>query len=1234
MKISRSFKNISVFGKLFVFFLLLGVILLAQGLLNVQRADQLGDAFRKFYKDDFLPVLSLHNKVEKFNETRSLLFRHIYSYDEADFENYEKEIDTHYQALDRLIGEYRADIHMSAEEAALLDDFARQTELLHNKDQEVLALSRDNSKEAALTALVDGSVPIYHSMEAGMDGLVNFQIEQTRSNYESMQQAIRKKAAQSMWMLIAIAVLIGLGIFYLLRQLKHQLGSDPKEIIRIAEQVAQGKLDIELRRKASGIYAAIRDMVTNLQVMNREREQQNWIKTGQSLLGERTSGDQDIYKLAQNVINFLTPYMDAQVGAFYVLEKGATEADTRLRMFASHAYTWHESIPTRYKVGEGIVGQAALEHKPIVITDAPEDYIRIESGLGDALPNAILVAPFLFEDELKGVIELATLHQFTQVHLDFLEQIMPAVAIAVNTAESRTRLGELLEQSQTQARDLEAQATELEARRAEMQNANEELQSQSEELQVQQEELRQTNETLEERTRDLERQQLAVEEKNADLEKAKQEVELQAQELALASKYKSEFLANMSHELRTPLNSLLILAQLLASNKEGNLTERQVECAQTIHTSGSDLLTLINEVLDLSKVEAGKLELHLERVESAEVVDAIGKKFRHVAEDKGVTLNIEVGEDFPAQLHIDSQRLKQVVNNLLSNALKFTEHGSVTLALRRCPANAEISRGGLDAAHTLLFQVVDTGIGIPADKQRLIFEAFQQADGTTSRKFGGTGLGLSISRQLVQLMGGEIHIHSEPGKGSTFSVYLPEQPPVSKPAGAGPVLATAPRIDSAPQAPAPVAETPPPELPEEPAPSAAPPAPTADEAASAFDDDRDNLQAGDKILLVIEDDPDFSRILSDLAHEKGFKCLRAGDGRNGLELAQRYRPAAVMLDVALPQIDGWSVIEHLKDDPETRHIPVHMMSGNEYGADARRRGAIGYSLKPVSMADISEVFKHIEQLISTSLRKPLLLVDDVRRHRQIYDLLHTEDVEPVQAKTCEEAEKLLRNKSFDCLIVDLDIRDCSGIAFLEQWQRHDRAAQVPVVLYAERELSEEEVARLENCEKNITVKTVKTPERLLDEATLFLHQVESKLPQEKREMLRAVHDKDSIFTGRKILIVDDDVRNTFALATVLQGKQMEVLIGKNGRHGIQVLEQNPAIDLILMDIMMPEMDGYEAMRKIRSEFKYKKLPIIALTAKAMKNDKAKCIEAGASDYLAKPVDVDKLLSLMRVWLYR
>jgi signal transduction histidine kinase/CheY-like chemotaxis protein len=1083
------------------------------------------------------------------------------------------------------------------------------------------------------------------------------EVEEMLHDKIAQDAEIMENTALNGMLILGIATLLGflmatVAAYFISHDIIKQVGGEPAEIAHITEQIAAGhfELQLESEKVATGIYAAVQVMVKNLQTLNSERDKQTWLKTGQTQLNDLLSGEQNLTTLAKNTISYLTTYAQAQVGLFYLYQKAQENKKESLQMIASYAYTANDR-PTQFQIGEGLVGQTALEQKTLLITQTPEEgYSIIRSGLTNALPHSVLLLPCLYENTIKAVIEIGFSQTITETQRNFLEQIMPNIGIAINTAQSRMKMQTLLEQSQQQSEELQVQSEELKAQQEEMQQVNEELQtqreqlqnkqeelqhhneelqsqaeemqSQAEELQTQQEELRQTNEALEERTRELEQQKAGMQQKNLALEQTQIEMqktqtalETKANELELASRYKSEFLANMSHELRTPLNSLLILAQLLANNQAGNLTDKQVEYAKTIHSAGADLLALINDILDLSKVEAGKIEIHANDILLTDLLETIEQKFRPIAEEKGLNFQITIAEELPTHLYTDEQRLKQILNNLLSNAFKFTQQGDIKLIVQKSKTDF------------ISFSVSDTGIGIPEEKQKMIFEAFQQADGSTQRRYGGTGLGLSISRQFARLLGGEITLHSEEDKGSTFTFSLPEK--LNKNTKIQNTKFSEPLSDIKPS----------PQLPDIILPSEST-TPSlnetefTDETIEPIKDDRENLKPEDKSLLIIDDDRQFSQLILELARETGFKCLLAYEGRMGLELAEQYQPNAIILDIGLPCINGWTVMEHLKDNPNTRHIPVHFISAFEQHLEAQKMGAIGYLNKPVSLEQLGETFQKIEQFLKQTVKNLLVIADSEAHQQKIMALLNNKDVNITLAVTRVNALQHLQKIAFDCIILDMDIEQQSGIQLLEQMQQESGLCQIPVITYTERELTSEEEALLLQCADKLPIKSVNSPERLLDEATLFLHQVEADLPKEQRNLLRMVHDKEMILAQKKVLIVDDDMRNIFALATVLEDKNMEVLSADNGHEALELLAEHADIALILMDIMMPEMDGYEAMRQIRNSPNFRKLPIIALTAKAMKGDKAKCIEAGANDYLSKPVDTDKLISLMRVWLYR
>ncbi len=1091
--------------------------------------------------------------------------------------------------------------------------------------------------------------------------------------------ALVKSSTKILWGAILTSFLMVIFLIYMIsRQIMRQIGGEPIEIAKITENVATGQLYLPLaidRRKITGVYASVLNMVDNLKAViadivkvsqamaagqqdvlptaenyqgdfvsikegltttttklgeaTQQNIEQDWLKTGQMHLNERLRGEQDIPTISKQTIDFLTSYIEAHIGLFYLVYH-PEDAPAYLQMLASYAYPLEEGqSPPHFILGQGLVGQVALEKKVFIRTHSLEECTHIvQSGLTNTVPRYVIILPFLYENTVVGIIEIGHNQPFTQLQQYFLEQVMPIIGIAVNMAESRRKMQALLQQSQQQTKSLQAQQDKL-------RQANEELQAQSEELRTQQEELNQTNTELEERTQALEFQKAEIQHKNQALEKTRHEIEEKAHDLELASKYKSEFLANMSHELRTPLNSLLILAQLLTENKPGNLSEKQVEYAKTIYSAGSDLLTLINEILDLSKIEAGKIEINANDIDLSDLITSIEHKFQPIAVDKNLQFNTIVSDKVPETLNSDSQRLKQIINNLLSNAFKFTAQGEINLKIQspqRIPFKSQIPTNSMIA-----ISISDSGIGIPKDKQKVVFEAFQQADGTTSRKYGGTGLGLSISRQLSRLLGGDIILEGEEGKGCIFTLYLPvvyQKITVNTQKKKENTQVSVPKISAEP------VETSPEQaisnkgnlvkIQEQVAEDDA--LTSAKESIYATEDDRHDIQLTDKVILIIEDDESFAHILLKLAHEKDFKCLVAEDGILGLTMVDKYQPHAIILDIGLPKIDGLTVMERLKRNADTRHIPVHFISASEQSMDAKKMGAIGYLLKPVSMEELTESFKNIETFIDRTIKNLLILVDHPEKQTCIENLIAGMAVDSKFVTTRKMAYQKLKQQIIDCLIVDIDVEQGLGVEILEQL--YQGYINTPIILYADRELTMDEAHIIQQCESNLTIKSVRSPEYLLDEATLFLHQIEGNLPQDKQRILRMIHDKESILMGKKVLVVDDDIRNTFALATVLEEKNMEVITAKNGKEALNILDEQTDTDIVLMDIMMPEMDGYEAISAIREQMRFRQLPIIALTAKAMKGDKTKCFEVGANDYLAKPVNTDKLVSLMRVWLYR
>ena len=944
---------------------------------------------------------------------------------------------------------------------------------------------------------------------------------------------------------------------------------------------------------------------------HRERETQLWLRAGQSLLSERMQGDQRLETLGDKVLDFVAVYLDAQVASLYVADAGG-----RFRRVAGYAIA--PGKEGAIAAGQGLLGQAARDRRTLHVRDVPADYLAVHSSLGRANARELLVAPATIDGAVQAVIELGFLRRLGNDELALMERVAESVGVAVRASKDRSRLEELLVETQAQSEELQTQQEELRVSNEELEEQGRALKESQGALEEQQAELEATNSQLEEHTRLLEDQKEA-------LSNSQRELVEKAVDLERSSQYKSEFLANMSHELRTPLNSTLILAKLLADNKEGNLTEEQVKFATTIGSAGNDLLVLINDVLDLSKIEAGKAEVEVKQVTLARLLDSLTRTFQPMAVEKGLGFAAEVEPGAPARIDTDGQRLGQILKNLLSNAVKFTDRGEVTVRARAAGADA------------VAFVVSDSGIGIDAEQHELVFEAFRQADGSTHRKYGGTGLGLSISRDLAELLGGTISLQSAPDRGSVFTLTLPRvySEPVEAESDARPAEAAAAAAPARLPAPAPFPAA---------AAVARPPATVAQRrAASDVDDDRDRLAGVTRVILIVEDDRRFAAILRDLAREMGYQCVVAHSANDGLAAAAQYRPSAILLDMNLPDHSGLGVLDQLKRNPQTRHIPVHVVSVADYTQEALGRGAIGYALKPVKREQLVDAIKLLEAKSSQGLRRLLIVEDDAVQRDSMGHLLGGAGVEITAVENAAAALRELKAKTFDCMVMDLNLPGLSGYQLLEQMSGADDVGFPPVIVYTGSALSRDQEQALRRFSRTIIVKGAHSPERLLDEVTLFLHLVETDLPAASQRLLKAARDRESVFEGRRILVVEDDVRNVFALTSVLEPKGVKVVIARNGREALEALQRSSetgaeangaraAIDLVLMDIMMPEMDGLTAMREIRKRPEWRKLPIIALTAKAMKDDQEKCLDAGANDYIAKPLDVEKLLSLVRVWL--
>ena len=1005
------------------------------------------------------------------------------------------------------------------------------------------------------------------------------------------------------FMVLALA-----GFFLLARGLSIPI----TELSGASDKIADGDFDIvvkgEDRQDELGALAkAFNNMTASIRQARREAEKNDWLKTGIGRLNEALRGDPDIGALSEKIVTEMAKYLNAQVGAIYILENGDEPV---LAFRGGYAYSDPDGSHRFFKLGEGLVGQAASEKKRIVVNNAPGGYFKVISGMGDSLPTTICILPLIYEERVKGVIELGMLSEIDNLVLEFLDRIALALAIAVESAHNRARLADALEESQKFSEELQVQQEELKAANEELEEQTQLLKDSEEELRNQQEELQAVNAVLEEKNDLLEQQKHEVEDAQIAVQK-------KAEEAKLASMYKSEFLANMSHELRTPLNSLLLLAQGLIRNKEGNLSPEQLESSRIIYDSGSDLLNLINEILDLSKIEAGRMELQPRERYIADFVDAIQASFSHMAQNKGLTLEVTVGPGVPEQVATDPKRADQIIRNLISNAIKFTEKGAVVVTFSRPDEKVDLSVSGLDPSRALAISVKDTGIGIAPEDREIIFEAFKQADGGISRKFGGTGLGLSISRQLAQLLGGEIKVESEPGAGSTFTLYLPlnvergemlNRMSVKQSAAVG-------------------------------APESRQAWPTTKDLGRRRDqktgvgDDRAEISKKDRVVLVVEDDASFAGILVDACREYGFKCLAASTGEEGLDLAAQFIPDGVILDIRMPGMDGWTVLDKLKNNTLTRHIPVHIISVEEAANKSLQKGAIGHATKPIRREQIMEALEKLER-ISIEMKKRVLLVEDEEMmRRSIKDLIGDRDVEVDEASNGTQAIEMIKNNGYGCLILDLSLPDMTGFELLATMKR-EGVKVPPVIVHTSRDLTEQEEVTIREHAESIVIKGVRSQERLLDEVSLFLHRMVGKMPEVKKQMIRNLYENDSLLQGRKVLVVDDDMRTTFALSRLLTERGMIPLKAANGEQALIALEREPDVDLVLMDIMMPVMDGYEAIKRIREQERFRKLPIIALTAKAMPGDRSTCLEAGASDYLPKPLDQERLLSMMRVWLYR
>nr|WP_068891540.1 response regulator [Pedobacter panaciterrae] len=1055
----------------------------------------------------------------------------------------------------------------NTEQQIRIDSLNQYAQAKIDEMKEVLRAYEINGKEASAKRVVAGLGQLYKNQILKIGKQI---IEDEVKLLAKRKAAIINSSKQSEWIVLLSAIVIFCLILFLFSYIKRTFD----------QQKSTEK--------------QIRDSNIELERISAENEQKNWLLSGTTTVNEAMRGEQEVEELCTRIVTSICNYVNAPLGSLFLVN-GTKKT---LRFTGGYAFEITKGTIKEYHFGEGLVGQTAFEQQSKLLSNIPSDYIKIQSGLGSTLPSYIFLLPILFEDETLAVIELGLNKEPNSSVLLFLNTIAESIGVGINSAVARVKLRALFEQTQQQAEELESQQEELRTTNEELVYKSDQLQASEEELRVQQEELRQTNAELEEKAQ-------LLEERNILVNQAREAMSLKAEELEISSKYKSEFLANMSHELRTPLNSILILARILKENRPENLNEDQIKYAGVIHNAGSDLLTLINDILDLSKIESGKIDLSIEHIQPEAIKQDMDALFSELARSKKITFKTTLQQNLPKSILTDQARLEQIVKNLLSNAFKFTpEHGEISLKIANATKETRLYSEHLrnSGKNIIAITVEDTGIGIPEDKQKLIFEAFQQADGSTSRKYGGTGLGLSISKELAYILGGEIQVKSEPGLGSTFTLFIPEENPVNNPKEVINQIAEEAKI--IPLIPEPVL------LPVK--------------------------NGGIQTLLIVEDDVVFADVLNDYAIEKGFKPLLAHSGDVGLEMAISELPDAIVLDIMLPVMDGWTILKKLKEDPRTKHIPVHMMSaGNEKESKAKKEGAIGFLKKPIEKDRLDEAFELLSSAHIKYNFNNVLVIEDQELHSKVLTQQLTEKgVEVKQAFTGKEALDFLEKHTFDCIILDLKLPDISGFDLLDMIKAKPALVHVPVIINTAMELSDEKMAHIMKYTEAMVLKSNKSNDRLIDEVSLFMN----KLKQSDRSTVQTQNKSKGASTiekalkGKTILITDDDMRNIFALSSALQLYDINIIIANNGREALERLAENEQIDLVLMDIMMPEMDGYEAMRAIRNEKRFSKLPIIALTAKAMKNDREKCIEAGANDYISKPVDMDKLLSMLRVWL--
>jgi CheY-like chemotaxis protein/signal transduction histidine kinase len=1194
------FQRTKIATRMFAGFGLVLFATIVLGSVAVLKVRNLAEATDRIYKHPFLVSTSALAIRANLSQSQGELVQLVHTTDAAEAELLVQAIRAHSPRNDAALAQVRERFLGQTEEVLQVE---HALSAWRSTRDQVIALANAGRKAEAQTMLNGPMKAKAEQLDKELDDIVVFASRRAATFQEEAEAGSAQTQQTILFTLLGI-IGAGLGISFLItrsvattlrRAVSHlnQQVEASKDKHAVVEAIAHGDFTIDLEPTEilrldktelpkddlgalmlgtaalssvqNALDHAFRRMATYLREAKTLDQERTWIKTGLGDLNEHLRGNQEPRALTDDLMRFFAEYLKAGVGALYLFEPEAQE----LVLMASYAHTRRKHLGDRLALGEGLLGEAAREGKLILLSRVPADYLAISSALGDAPPSSVVALPFLQDGTLIGALELGLFRDFSPIELEFLHQAAGILANGLGLNQSRLKVMELLQQSMAQ----------------------------EEELRSQQEELQQSNEELEERAQLLEQQREEIRIRSVAMEEANREIALQAAEVDRVSTYKSQFLANMSHELRTPLNSLMILSRLLADNKDGNLTGKQVEFATTIHGAGRDLLTLINDILDISKIESGRMDFNYDDVPVEDLAEQASAMFKPLAADKGLAFTVTLEPAAARALRTDTQRTLQILKNLLANAVKFTASGSVALEVTvPAPQHNPLP------LPAVAFAVRDTGIGIAPDKFEQVFQAFQQADNETSRRYGGTGLGLSISRQLARGMGGDLLLESTLGQGSTLTLYLP--------------LANLGEFP-----PAPI----PPRLPDLAPPRIAP--------MGSLPDDRDRLQPGQRCILIVEDDRTFGSILIDLVRDHGFAALHAAEGHAGVAMAEQYLPSAILLDVMLPGLDGWGVMQRLTDKLRTRHIPVHFLTALDERQKAMAMGAIGYFTKPVSPDQLESILAVIETSVSKQERNLLLVEDDPREATSLCALLEDRHIQIHVAPSGAEAIRLFGELPFDCIVLDLGLADMSGFELLEHLHHMDERRRVPVIIHSGRELTREEQARLERYSESIILKGAKSPERLLNEVTLFLHVVESQMRPEQQRLIRASLDRDGVFLDKVVLVADDDMRNVFSLTSILSDKGMAVVEAENGLVALAQLEAHPETAIVLMDVMMPEMDGLEAIRAIRSNPRHRNLPIIALTAKAMKGDREACLKAGASDYLAKPIDTERLLSLLRVWLY-